>query len=253
MRRDRLRIVPWLALALAFASAPARAQTNPCVDCHVGNGGEPWPEHQRDWDLGAHSRSGVTCEKCHRGDASSSDFAAAHQGVLNSKDAAGPTHPKNGPETCGRCHPGPHTAFQGSKHHELLRAGDARAPTCSTCHGAVAARLPAPEALAAACSGCHGEGQAAPRPERAARAARLLGEVEALRDRLKSAHALIRGTPDAARRHRLEQAYEEAQGPLTQAIHAGHRFVLDDLEERLAVARRRSEALMAELASPPGR
>ena len=238
----------WLVVALSCA--PAWAQGNSCADCHVANGGEPWPEHQADWDMSAHSHRRVTCEKCHEGDAASFDVPQAHARVLRSSDPASPTHRANLPATCGRCHPGPFAAFGKSRHNQRLRAGDAQVPSCSTCHGAVAARLPTPKLLAATCDGCHGEGKAAPRPERAARASDLLARIQAARDELRSASARIRQVSDAARRHRLEDAYEEAQGPLTQAVHAGHGFVFDELEERLALSRRRSEALLAELAGP---
>jgi hypothetical protein len=193
----------------------------------------------------------VGCEKCHGGDTKSLEPELVHVGVLRSSNPASPTHRANLPETCGRCHPGPYAAFQQSRHHELLRGGDTKVPTCAACHGANAARLPSPKLLAATCDGCHGDGKAAPRPERAARARLLLEQVAATRGDLEAAQALIRRVGDAARRHRLEEAYEQAQGPLTQAVHAGHRFVYDDLEQRLALARQRSDALLAALADPP--
>jgi hypothetical protein len=37
---------------------------------------------------------------------------------------------------------------------------------------------------------------------------------------------------------------------LIEAVDAGHRFVYDALKERLSVARRRMEALLAQLANP---
>jgi hypothetical protein len=233
-----------------LASAPALRATSRCADCHFARQGAPWPAHLLDWDLSAHGRAGVGCEKCHGGDAGTFEAFAAHQGVLHSNNPASPTHRQNLPKTCGSCHPGPYVAFQDSKHHELLRAGDERGPTCYTCHGAVAARLLPPKSLAGTCNGCHGEGKAVPRPERAVQARLLLEDVHAVRGQLKAAHALIRRVRDADRRHRLEEAYEQAQGPLTQAVHAGHRFVFDGLSERLAVARRHTDALLAELADP---
>jgi hypothetical protein len=244
-----VRITWFLALAAALASAPAFAQSH-CADCHYARLGAPWPAHLTDWELSAHGKSGVGCEKCHGGDASTFEPFLAHQGVLNSSNPASPTHRQNIPKTCGGCHPGPDVAFQGSKHNQLLRSGDAQAPTCLTCHDPVAAHLLSPKALAGTCNGCHGEGKTAARPERAAGAKLLLEEVYATREQLKAAHTLIRRVPDAGRRHRLEEAYEQAQVPLTQAVHAGHRFVFDDLEERLAMAKRRTEALLAELANP---
>jgi hypothetical protein len=239
-----------LALGVMLASAPALAATNRCADCHFARRGSPRPAHLLDWDLSAHGRAGVDCEKCHGGDASTFEAFAAHQGVLHSTNPASPRHRQNLAKTCGGCHPGPYVAFQDSKHHELLSAGDERGPTCQTCHGAVAARLLPPRSLAGTCNGCHGEGKVAARPGRAAQARLLLENVHAVRDQLKAAHALIRRVRDTARRQRLEEAYEQAQRPLTQAVHAGHRFAFDGLEERLGVARPRTDALLAELADP---
>jgi hypothetical protein len=236
-------------LALGLFAPPALAQSNSCVDCHIANGGEPWAEHQGDWDVSAHSRARVTCEKCHGGDAAAFDVSVAHAAVLRSSNPAAPTHRAKLPETCGRCHPGPRAAFEKSRHHELLRGGSAQAPTCSACHGPVAARLPSPNVLAATCDGCHGAGKAAPRPERAARARDLLERVRAAREELRAASLVIAKIGDADRRHRLQAAYEEALGPLTRAAHTAHAFVLEELDEPLDLARRRREALLAELAA----
>jgi hypothetical protein len=237
-----------LALAMMLAAAPAYAATSSCTDCHFVSLREPWPEHLADWDLSAHGRERVGCEKCHGGDADRYEAFLAHQGVLHSSNPASPVHRRNVAKTCGGCHAGPFVAFQASRHFELLGAGGEDAPTCLTCHGAVAARLPSPKALAASCNRCHGEGKAAGRAERAARARLLLEEVCATRKQLESARRLFRRVADPDRRRRLERDYQQAQVPLTQAIHAGHRFVYDELEERLAVARRRTEALRAALA-----
>jgi nitrate/TMAO reductase-like tetraheme cytochrome c subunit len=240
-------------LLLALGTAPALAQGSSCVDCHVANGGEPWAEHQRDWDVSAHARGRVTCEKCHGGDATSFDTQVAHAALVRSSHPKSPTHRANLPATCGRCHPGPRAAFEKSRHHELLQGGSAAAPTCLTCHGAVAARLPSPSELGAACDGCHGAGQPAPRAERAARAKDVLERIRAARAGLEAASALIGKVGDPERRQRLLVAYEEARGPLTLAAHAGHRFVFDDVEQPLLLAHGRSQALLAELASQQSR
>ena len=59
-----------------------------------------------------------------------------------------PVNWRNLPVTCGTCHAGPFVAFQKSEHFALLQKGDARVPTCATCHGAVAAQRPSVAALA---------------------------------------------------------------------------------------------------------
>jgi hypothetical protein len=49
---------------------------------------------------------------------------------------------------------------------------------------------------------------------------------------------------------RLDEAYRQAEVPLTEAMRAGHEFVYDELKERLQVTRQRIEALVSELVNP---
>jgi hypothetical protein len=238
--------VPVVALAAVFAAVPALAQSNACADCHQGNGGEPWPQHQNEWGASAHGQNGVGCEKCHRGDATAFDVERAHAGVLPSSNPASPTNRRNVAGTCGGCHAGPYAGFQGSRHSQLP-SGGAEPPSCATCHGEVAARRPAADVVAGTCNGCHAEGKPWPRPEQAARAQRVLAEVQAAGAQLRAASASIARVGDAARRERLRGAYEDARRPLAQAVNASHRLVFDDVQEPLAACRERTRALLAEL------
>jgi hypothetical protein len=61
---------------------------------------------------------------------------------------------------------------------------------------------------------------------------------------------LIGRVNDPTRRAQLDEAYQQAEVPLIQAVQAGHQFAYDALRERLADARRRIEALFGELANP---
>jgi hypothetical protein len=67
---------------------------------------------------------------------------------------------------------------------------------------------------------------------------------------LKFARPLVNRVADKARRARLDDAYQQAEVPLIQAVQAGHQFAYDDLKERLSVARQRIEALLGQLANP---
>jgi hypothetical protein len=62
--------------------------------------------------------------------------------------------------------------------------------------------------------------------------------------------SLVNRVSDKPRRAQLDDAYQQAEVPLIQAVQAGHQFVYDDLKERLSVARQRIEALLAQLANP---
>jgi hypothetical protein len=242
----------WPALLfVAFGTASARAQSNACADCHLGNGGEPWPQHQNDWGASAHGQNGVGCEKCHRGDGTAFDAERAHAGVVPSSNPASPTNRRNVAGTCGGCHAGPYAAFQGSRHAQLPVGGGAEPPTCSTCHGEVAARRPAADVVAATCDGCHAEGKPWPRLEQVARARLVLAQIQAAGAPLRDASSAIARVSDAARRERLRSAYEDARRPLAQAISASHRFVFDDVEGPLAVCRERTRALLADLEGSP--
>lgn len=71
-----------------------------------------------------------------------------------------------------------------------------------------------------------------------------------IRDLLTPAPTLIGRVKDPARKKALEEAYEQAQVPLREAVHSAHAFVFDQMRERLRAAKERSEALLTELANP---
>jgi hypothetical protein len=204
-----------------------------------------------DWEYSAHGRNDIGCEGCHGGNASAFEPFRAHQGILNSRNPASPVNMRNLPETCGGCHIGPFVAFQKSAHLKLLQEGDQDAPTCSTCHGEVAARLLSPSGLAKQCERCHGDpGSASYHPEYPAQGRLLLDLVRETRALLSQAPPLIQRIEDADRRARFEEAYQQAEVPLIEAVNTGHSFNFADLEERLTAALQRTEALLKELANP---
>jgi len=67
---------------------------------------------------------------------------------------------------------------------------------------------------------------------------------------LKVARPLINRVSDRTRRAQLDDAYQQAEVPLIEAVQAGHEFVYEALKERLSVARQRIEALFTEIANP---
>jgi hypothetical protein len=240
-----LALISLLALA-----SPAAAQQSNCADCHFANPDAPRRDHLRAWDLSAHGREQVGCESCHGGNPKTFDSLPAHQGILRSGDAASPVNRRNLPATCGRCHAGPFVAFQKSGHFELLEKGDTRVPVCVTCHGASGEERPSPRALEAECRECHGSKGVARRPERAESARLMYEGISESRRLLEVAKPLIAHVANKARRSQLEGMYQQAEVPLIQAVHAGHEFVYDSVQERLATARRRIEALLGQLANP---
>lgn len=125
---------------LLSASAHAGVE---CAECHTGVDPENVPHR-------AGPRS-VDCTRCH-GDVSDGHgfhpFMAAEGGLeaIACTDCHGRHEISrvDQPEskfsrsslggTCGKCHEAEETAFRASAHGESLRAGDASAPDCLTCH-----------------------------------------------------------------------------------------------------------------------
>lgn len=229
---------------------PGLSQQSRCADCHFSRPEAPAPDHLSDWERSAHSRNNAGCETCHGGEATSFESFQAHRGILNSANPASPVNRRNLPATCGTCHAGPFVAFQKSQHFALLEKGDSRVPVCSTCHGAAGFRRPSARALETQCRQCHGPRGIAPRSERAEAARTLYEALNESRDLLKSTRSLINRVSDKTRRAQLDDAYQQVEVPLIEAVQAGHQFVYDDLKERLSTGRRRLEALLGQLANP---
>ena len=240
--------VAFVVSLLAFAT-PASAQTSRCADCHFAQKDIPASDHLFDWDRSPHARNNVGCDKCHGGNSTVFEASLAHRGILNSSNSKSPVNRANLPATCGGCHVGPFVAFQDSRHYELLKSGDHNGPTCSTCHDAVAGQLLSPNALEKQCSRCHGAKEIAPRSERAKNARAMYEGLNAVRDQLKLASAMIKKVEDKQRRADLMNDYEQATVPMTRAINAGHKFVYTELDEYLTVAQDRVEKLMSKIAN----
>jgi len=238
-----------LSLSLSATPAAAQQQGSLCADCHFANLGGPDPRHLADWDSSPHGRNNIGCERCHGGNPTTVESFLAHQAIVRGRGPDSPVNPRNLPRTCGVCHSGPFVEFQSSRHYLLLRNGDAEAPTCSTCHGEVAANLLSPKALESQCNACHGRGKKNARPEYAANARILLSQVRETRAMLDSVKPLIKRVKDEKLRASLEYDYDQAQVPLKEAVQAGHTFVFENLEERLLVARNRADVLSDRLAN----
>lgn len=247
------RLLPLTILALVClgqASVGAQGSTSYCADCHFANPDAPDRQHLDAWSLSAHGRSRVGCERCHGGDPTTTERLAAHTGILGSANPASPVNRVNLPTTCGTCHAGPFTNFQQSRHYELLAESDRRGPTCTTCHDSVSARLVSPRGLEQRCQQCHGPTGLEPREGRAAQARLMLEGIVDVRQSLRAADRLMARVDDPARRQQLDDARQQAEVPLDQARQAGHRFVFDELESRLNVARERTTVLMQLLLAP---
>ncbi|HVC21166.1 MAG TPA: cytochrome c3 family protein [Vicinamibacterales bacterium] len=241
-----------VALAVLTIAAPAAAQTDLCAGCHQTAPGAPDSEHVERWQHSPHGRNGVGCEKCHGGNPGTADMLRAHQGVVGSDQPSSPTNRRHLAATCGACHSGPFVAFQKSRHYALLQTAErAEAPTCSTCHGSVAAQLLSPDALRRTCAHCHAAGRPAGHPEYPVQAAAMLSGIASVRTLLNAEQRAIRRIRSRDARASLEETYRQAEVPLIEAINEAHRFVFNQSTERLGVALRRAVALREQLGLQP--
>jgi hypothetical protein len=78
----------------------------------------------------------------------------------------------------------------------------------------------------------------------------MLQGIEDVRAALDAVRTLLHRIPSGPRRDELEADYQQAEVPLTQAIHSAHAFVYDAALERLVVARERVDALSSKLINP---
>lgn len=246
-----LTLTSAVSIFLLSAPAPAVAQLHPslCADCHYANSGKPNPIHLQEWESSAHQRARVGCDACHGGNPNTVESFLAHQSIVHGYRPESPVHASRLPQTCGKCHSGPFTQFQRSRHAAVLERGDDNGPTCATCHGPVAAHLLSPKSLEGECNACHGKGKKAERPDYAADARALQQNVRDVRQILNNARPVVERVKDATLRASLEYDYDQAVVPLTEAVHAAHAFVFANARERLGVSRARADALLERLAN----
>lgn len=235
-----------LGLLLVLAPTLATAQQSRCADCHFANPGAPG--HLSDWDTSPHGRNAVGCDACHGGNPATFERAEAHRGILSRGNPASPIHRENIPTTCGKCHVGPFVEFQKSRHFALLQTGDPRVPICTSCHETVGAHVLSPAGLERECAGCHKPDGPVGR-EFPGQGRLMVYGISTARADLDEAKSLIKRVKDKTLRTGLEDDYRQAEVPLIEAGNAGHAFVFTELQERLAVARTRIEALLDRLAN----
>lgn len=142
--------------ALVTLRAEDRPAVSHCAACHKAAGVKvKYIQHTlEDWERSPHAKAGVGCESCHGGRPDQTDPMKAHEGIRRSTEKSSPVYYRNLPETCGQCHSEEQKAFSKSAHFRVLqRTG--KGPTCTTCHGTMAATVLSPKALEQTCNLCH--------------------------------------------------------------------------------------------------
>ncbi|MCP4203196.1 MAG: hypothetical protein GY769_14835 [bacterium] len=155
---------PVLILAVwTAASAPAEGADEKCGICH--------PESRVELAPSVHRAEGVTCTRCHGGNAESLDVGPAHRSGFRPL-----TDRLESPASCAKCHSDlaqmrpynlpidQYAVYLTSPHGKAVAAGDARAAVCSDCHGfhdvrkATDPLSPVSAAnVTATCSRCHAD------------------------------------------------------------------------------------------------
>lgn len=245
------KLLPWIVVVgWALGSASLLPAQDSCVDCHSAQLREGEITHLEEWRDSPHARAGVGCADCHGGEDGTYVQMRAHRGVHHSASKKASTHRSNLPATCGKCHGDLLTALQQSHHWKMFESGDKTAPTCYTCHEALAVKTLGAGGLSARCSLCHAPEAAHPRPESLTRGAEVVRRVRALTDQRTKARRLVLRVPDEAVRHDAGDAYFEASQALDDGIEAGHAFDYDSSEPALDLAERLFAELIAGLEHP---
>jgi len=148
---SRVTFTTWLLLAgvsILRGSAAVRGQGEEnCSTCH---------RQQKDnsvvtiFKTSTHGRVGITCDRCHGGDASQTEKTKAHADHFVAKFDTAATL-----EMCGRCHRQPLEFFKSS-HHVAARPNAPRLD-CIECHGVHAIGAYSESfRWTQFCVGCHG-------------------------------------------------------------------------------------------------
>ncbi len=148
---------------LLFASEPQRQFIEirikhleagiPCsIECHEDQLNKTTSSTYALWSISAHFLYGVTCDKCHGGNASAVTKEEAHVGLSNESIARA-----NTPEMCGKCHASQLAEFKTSKHFQILESTGENlpAPACITCHQAHSVHVLTASEIEDFCSNCH--------------------------------------------------------------------------------------------------
>lgn len=249
-----MSLTPFLLGALLLLAAqtgplPRSLSDNQCAACHLRLA---WTAsrtmHVDEWVTSKHAQFGVGCEKCHGGDATASEAAAAHRDVRNSADPSSPVNRMAlAGLTCAACHAPEANAFAMSEHRRLVASGDALAPTCTSCHSSMAADVPSPATLETQCLQCHhGDPQ-----NRARIARREVEDIVAIRRILARAKLEIAGIVDRDRRDRLALHWTSASLSLRAVVAGIHSFDQRKVDDRLSQSHAQIDRLLADLGHPP--
>ena len=213
----------------------SRYKDNGCVECH-SRLTEPLSVSNRflEWHLSKHGEKGVSCDKCHGGDAATSDKQKAHAGVTKSTRTESKLFPAKQPETCQSCHEPVVKSFLQSDHFNKLKTAGL-GPSCNTCHIHMATKvIYSPSETAELCSQCHNAiNFLPPRPEIPVQAAEVMSAFQRANGVINWAKLLL--AEGARMGLSLKSEQEElklAETALTEAKTGWHAFELANTRKK---------------------
>lgn len=209
---------------------------NNCVSCHAQIT-QPVGLSNRyfEWHSSEHKEVGVSCEKCHGGDPTTTDKAKAHSGIAPYSDPKSKIHFRNLPETCKSCHQGIVNTFVESKHYQNLKVSGL-GPSCSNCHAHMASEVMlSPQQTSTLCAYCHDtvNGALPPRPD-------IREKAEAIMQSLNRADVAVRWAASLLREAEMKRMsigpermqVNAAQGLLKDAKFSWHSFSLEATQKK---------------------
>jgi hypothetical protein len=192
----------------ALQSKGQVSRENGCVRCHSAlSAPAEMSKRFLDWRTSVHKAAGVSCDKCHGGNALVGDYASAHSGVFSPSNVKSSLNESNAPETCGRCHLAVANAFIESDHYRRLKSSGL-GPSCINCHSHMGSSVTrAPIEGTSLCTFCHNSvnGLLPQRPEIVKRAKSTLDAIS----RTNSMVTWIDELLADARTRKLDVAAEE--------------------------------------------
>ena len=218
------------------ASQSPDYRNNNCVTCHAQLT-TPLTVSSRyfEWHSSVHRDTGVSCEKCHGGNAAAPDKAKAHVGILPVRDPQSALHYRNIAATCKSCHQNVVNTFEQSKHYRNLQSAGL-GPSCSTCHAHMATEvILSPQQVGNLCVYCHNtiNGALPPRPEIQQHAAAVIQSLNRADSAVAWAASLLREGETKRRNVAVERVQvTAAQGLLKEAKLTWHTFDLELTQKR---------------------
>ena len=239
------RLLPTVAaLVWLGVGANASAQITRCAACHLANlAGVPGAAHIGEWQRSVHAKRNVGCQECHGGNPWAYEPREAHRGVLGPSHPASPVNRLNLVTTCARCHERIALAFSTTRHSTLVQVDERRAPTCTSCHGVMSARVPSAATIEARCAACHPADS--PLGAYPARMREAIEALDAQRERADALQDETERLPEYATRVALTVALLDTRTLLNEAVAAVHRIDPQSVAEQTAAARRRLDVVAA--------